>query len=211
MSFLFLCKEITSGKSVVRSYLNLRLKGERLRGRILDLGSGGSDRYSTFIPKEEDAMYELFDVKQGTVVDFEVDTLPRESDSYDTVLLLNVLEHIYNYPHLLHEIRRIKKGNGVLIGFVPFLMWYHADPHDFFRYTDEALVKILGSAGFSHVYVDVLYSGPFVSAFQMIHTTLPRLLRPFVFIPAYVLDMLFRRLRSRVAKRYAIGYYFTAR
>ncbi len=211
MSFIFLCREIVSGKSVVRSYLNLRLRTERLRGRILDLGSGGSDRYSSFIPKEEDAVYELFDVKQGTIVDFESDTLPRKDALYDTVLLLNVLEHIYNYPHLLHEVRRIKKDNGVLIGFVPFLMWYHADPHDFFRYTDEALMRILTDAGFSHVSVDTIYSGPFVSAFQMIYTTIPRFIRLFFFVPAYVLDMLFRRLRRGVAKRYAIGYYFIAR
>ena len=89
--FLFLLKNIVSGKSVIRSTLNFRLQQEYLQGRILDLGSGGSDRYSSFIPRAEDSEYELFDAKKGNAVDFEIDPLPYADKTYDTVMLLNVL------------------------------------------------------------------------------------------------------------------------
>ena len=210
--FLFLLKEVASRKSLLRATLNYRLKEEFLEGRILDLGSGGDDRYSTFIPRSKDSVYELFDVKKGEVqVDFESDRLPYETGTYDTILLLNVLEHIFNYSHLLTEVKRIKKSDGVLVGYVPFLHWYHADPHDYFRYTHESLEKILKNAGYTEVTIEKIYRGPYTTAFQMIHPTLPVFLRPFIFAPLYACDVLFKKLRPKGAKRYVFGYYFRAK
>jgi SAM-dependent methyltransferase len=209
--FLFLLKNIIYGKSVIRSTLNFRLFQENLQGKILDLGSGGSDRYSILIPRTRDSVYELFDAKKGNAVDFETDPLPYANSTYDTVLLLNVLEHLFNSANILKEIHRIKKNDGVLIGYVPFLMWYHKDPHDYFRYTHEALEKMLKSAGFSDIQIEKIYKGPYTAAFQMIHPTLPRIIRPLFFIPAYLVDFIFRKLRSEGAQRYVIGYYFIAK
>lgn len=209
--FLFLLKNITLGKSVIRSTLNFRLLQESLKGKILDLGSGGSDRYSSLIPRVQDSVYELFDAKKGNAVDFEINPLPYADDTYHTVLLLNVLEHLFNSGNILKEIVRIKKDDGVLIGYVPFLMWYHKDPHDYFRYTHEALERMLKSAGFTDIKIENIYKGPYTAAFQMIHPTLPKIIRPFFFVPAYVCDILFRKLRSEGAQRYVLGYYFTAK
>ncbi len=120
--FLFLMRAIASGKSIIRSVLDYRLKRETLEGRIIDLGAGKKDMYGAFIPKAKDSTYELMDLKQGATINFEIDRLPYADFSFDTVLLLNVLEHIFNYAHLVKEIHRIKKTEGQLIGFVPFLM-----------------------------------------------------------------------------------------
>jgi len=209
--FLFLINEIAHGKSLIRSTLNFRLKKEYLRGKILDLGSGGSDRYSTFIPRETTSTYELFDVKKGAVVDFEKDALPYEAHTYDTVLLFNVLEHLFNYEHILHEIQRIKKNEGMLVGYVPFLHWYHPDPHDFFRYTNESLQRILEHVGYQDITIEKIYRGPYTTAFQIIHSTLPVFIRPIIFIPLYLCDVIFRKLRRKAAERYVLGYYFRAK
>lgn len=208
--FFFLATEIWKGKSLLRATLNFRLKQEFLKGRILDLGSGGSDRYSTTIPREEHSLYELFDVKQGVVVDFEKDALVYPSSTYDTVLLFNVLEHLFNYANLLKEIKRIKKTDGIFIGYVPFLHWYHADPHDYFRYTHEALERILTEVGFKDIVIEKIYRGPYTTAFQIVHPTLPRILRPIFFAPLYLFDVIFSRLRPKGAERYVLGYYFKA-
>jgi len=45
----------------------------------------------------------------------------------------------------------------------------------------------------------------------MINTTIPRVLRPIPLAFAWLLDSLFRTLRSDGARRYALGYYFRAR
>lgn len=208
--FFFLVTEIAKGKSAIRATLNYRLKEEFLKGKILDLGSGGSDRYSSYIPREEDSVYELFDMKKGIAVDFEKDVLPYVNDVYDTVVLLNVLEHLFNYANILKEIVRIKKSQGLCIGYVPFLMWYHPDHHDYFRYTHESLQRILEEAGFKEVTIEKIYRGPYTAAFQMIHPTVPVFIRPFIFGVTYFLDFLFRKLRAKGAERYVLGYYFRA-
>lgn len=209
--FLFLIKETWRGESITRAFLNYRLLHEKLHGKIFDLGSGGGDRYSDRIPRTEDSEYILFDQKKGEVIDFECDQFLITDREFDTVLLLNVLEHIYNYSHLLKEIRRIKKDEGILIGFVPFLMIYHADPRDFFRYTDEALLKILSDTGYHDVVIEAVYRGPYTAGFQIIHSTIPRIIRPIFFAVAYTIDIFFRILRPKGAEKYALGYFFRAR
>ncbi|MFM2381267.1 MAG: hypothetical protein RLZZ76_34 [Candidatus Parcubacteria bacterium] len=209
--FLFLITEIAKGKSAIRSTLNFRLRDEFLSGRILDLGSGGSDRYSTFIPREKDSTYELLDIKKGAQINFESDSLPYADDTFDTIILLNVLEHLYHTQNILTEIKRIKKDEGVFIGYVPFLMWYHPDHHDYFRYTHEALSLMLAEAGYTDVSIEKIYRGPYISAFQMIHPTIPVFVRVALFPICYGVDVLFRRFRPAGAERYVLGYYFKAK
>lgn len=209
--FLFLLASISKGSSITRGILNFHLKGTMLKGKILDLGSGGQDLYSKYIPHEAGSTFELLDIKQGSSINFESDTLPFDTKSYDVILLLNVLEHLFNYNNLLKEIYRIKKEDGTLIGFVPFLMWYHPDHHDFFRYTHEALDQILKDVGYKEISIKTFYKGPYSAAFQMIYPTLPRFLRPIIFSINYFMDFGFSLFRAESAKRYALGYYFTAR
>ncbi len=209
--FLFLAGQIWNGKSAIRASLDWRLKKTFLRGKILDLGSGGGDYYSDSIPRESSSSYELLDIKTGATVDFETDALPYSSKSFDTVVFFNVLEHIFNYDHILKEILRIKKEEGLLVGYVPFLMWYHPDHHDFFRYTHESLEKILVQAGYVQINIENIYRGPYTAAFQMIYPTFPKMLRPIVFSAAYASDVIFRIFRKKNAERYVLGYYFEAK
>lgn len=208
--FFFISRHLLSGKTLVRTVLDYRLQSETLQGKVLDLGSGGSDQYTKFIPRDDSVEIVHIDQKRGDVTDFEKDRLPVEDGAIDTILFLNVLEHIYNHRHILNEIRRIKKDEGRLIGFVPFLKWYHADPHDYFRYTHETLEKLLQEAGYTHITVVPLYLGPYSTAFDMILPTLPKFIRPILYVPCYLIDMLFRRVRRNSARRYALGYYFIA-
>lgn len=209
--FIFCFKSILKGNSPIRALLDYRLTKEEVSGLVLDLGSGSWDRYGSLIPHEEGAKFILLDKKRGENVDFEKDTLPSPDNAYDTILLFNVLEHIFNYSHLLSEVKRIKKDDGRLIGFVPFLMWYHPDHGDYFRYTHEALEKILNKIGYEDVVIEIIHLGPFTAAMHMIYTTIPKWFRPIPFSFAYVLDWLFAKLRPGKSSRYALGYYFTAR
>jgi len=69
-SFWFVAKEMFHGKSVIRAMMNERLKKEYLRGRVLDLGSGSSDKYTVFIPREENVQIEYVDQKIGNTINF---------------------------------------------------------------------------------------------------------------------------------------------
>jgi SAM-dependent methyltransferase len=206
--YLFYCSEIFKGKSVLRAFLNNRLAKETIKGDTIDIGGGGGDSYISFVNRSEDVTFQTFDLKVGSSIDFEKDNLPALNGTYDTVLFLNVMEHIFNYQHIADEVVRITKPGGQLIGFVPFLMWYHPDHRDFFRYTHEALQIIFEKTGATNIKIDVISKGPFIAGAQMILLVFPKILRVPIFTVAYFLDTVYLKLRTGNINRYALGYFF---
>ncbi|MFC3650338.1 class I SAM-dependent methyltransferase [Dyella humi] len=73
--------------------------------------------------------------------------LPFADDTFDTVLLLEVLEHVDNADAMLSEIERVLRPNGRLLLSVPFLYPLHDAPHDYRRYTAPGLVRALKESG----------------------------------------------------------------
>ena len=57
--------------------------------------------------------------------------LPIATNSIDSVLFLDVLEHLQNPDQALNEIFRVLKSNGVLILQVPFLYPIHDAAYDY--------------------------------------------------------------------------------
>ena len=51
------------------------------------------------------------------------------------------------------------------MGAMPFLVGYHPDPHDFWRYTSETLKKIFEENGFNRAMITLLGRGPVTAAF----------------------------------------------
>lgn len=194
----------------MRIYLNRTLSTVTLRGTTLDVGCGSDVRYLDFMPRAEGMQMEVIDHKKGSPIDFEKDALPYASDAFDTVIILNVLEHVYHYPHLTAEVARILKRGGTLVGYTPFLVRYHPDPHDFFRYTNEALERILREAGLQSIRVMPVGEGPFTAAVNIFVLSIPRVVRIPLALLALVLDRVFIRVRPHARTTYALGYYFTA-
>ena len=96
------------------------------------------------------------------------DNLNLENNKYDSVILFNTLEHIYNYKNLISEIYRILKIKGKLEIFVPFMVGYHPDPKDYFRPTHNYLMKILKEGGFNGE-INLIGAGPLMESYQMIY------------------------------------------
>lgn len=210
--YIFIAKELLKGRSLLRAYLNLRLTEETLRGDTINVGGGsGHEYYELPIPRADDVTFKNLDVKTGETIDFERDHLPAATGQYDTVLFLNVMEHIFNHQHIANEVVRITKPGGQMIGYVPFLMWFHPDHKDFFRYTHEALEIIMERTGATDVKIEAIARGPFVAAQHMIYHLMPKVLRPVLFLPVYVLDQLFLKFQNKPDDRYALGYMFIVR
>lgn len=208
MNFIYLSREIWKGESLTRAMLNMRLSHEKMQGNTIDIGGGKNNEYLSFMPRDEGVRVETLDMKLGMMVDFEKDRLPAHDGEYNTVLFLNVLEHIYNYRHIMSEVIRITKTGGRIIGFVPFLMWYHPDHSDYFRYTHEALEKIFNECGVKKFTIEGIARGPFTAAAQMITQSVPSILRVPIFTFFYTLDSIFLWLRPRNGEKYVLGYYF---
>lgn len=88
----------------------------------------------------------------STNVDVEADIskgLPFSDESFDLIILSDVLEHIYTPHFLLREIRRILKPGGLLLGNSPFIYLLHEEPYDYFRFTKHFYTKSFHDIGFS--------------------------------------------------------------
>lgn len=210
--FLFLLQELANRKSLARAHLNAEMRAHRLAGTVLDVGGGKHRDYLTFLQIEKETSIQTVDLlphEQGTrQLDFEIDPLPYVDGSLDQIIVFNVLEHIFNHQFLVNEMRRVLKPGAPLLGFVPFLVNYHPDPHDYFRYTKEALQRIFTHAGFEKIVIKEIGGGPFAVAFNTIALSLPRLLRLALFPFFHALDVAFLRLRPRAQERYPLGYFF---
>ena len=207
-------KDIWHNKSLLRSLMNREVARHSLGGRVVDIGGGVQPEYLQLFAKSSPVEVSSIDLKvlvQGRPINLETDTLPQVTATIDIVLAFNILEHIYNYRHVVSEMFRILKPEGVLYGSVPFLINYHPDPHDFFRYTTEALEKIFWEAGFSSIEIKNLGGGPMLVNYNTIVLSIPRVLR-LILLPLYlVMDKIFLWLRPQARKRYPLGLFFIVR
>lgn len=73
--------------------------------------------------------------------------LPFADASFDSVLLLDVLEHVANPESALAEARRVLRPDGRLVLTIPFAYPLHDQPHDFQRLTEHGLRDRLQRAG----------------------------------------------------------------
>ena len=203
-------KKLFGGQTLARILMNRALGAETLRGKVVDVGGGRHPDYFEFFQKENVTDIEPLDASISGI-DFESDTLPYASGSVDTVVSCNVLEHIYNHRFVLGEMERILRSRGTLVGFVPFWVGYHPDPHDYFRYTREALLRLLTDTGFTEVRIREVGGGPFIANFNTIMLSFPRFLRPILYLPYVLLDRVFLVLRPKSRARFPLGFIFIAK
>lgn len=214
-----LYREMARGKSLTRVLMNRACRRVALAGSGLDLGAGtGAASYHRYFQKAPDTRIEALDLfpRPGEVEAVNLEgRLPLDDASQDFLLLMNVLEHLYNYRQCLSECLRILRPGGRLIGAVPFLHRVHPDPDDFFRYTHSALQRSLSDTGFTRVEVEPLGVGPMTASVeQFSHLVRPRALAVGASVVAMVMDRALNRVfRARPGVRpdhYPLAYLFVA-
>ena len=131
-------------------------------GKTLDFGAGARAKYREII-KQKAKDYIAFDMRPGENIDVVGNALstPFNDAAFDTVISTQVLEHVEKPWVMVKEIRRILKENGICILTAPFLIPYHADPHDYFRYTKEGMESLFKNEGFEIIecgYYDKIFA-----------------------------------------------------
>lgn len=202
-------KQILKGHSLARALMNESFRTKNLGGKIVDIGGGRNPDYFSYFNILSQSIIEPVD-KKIQDIDFETDTLPYEDSIINTVVCCNLLEHIYNHQHLTLEMFRVLQSQGVLVGFVPFLVQYHPDPHDYFRYTEEALKRIFSDSGFINIKIETIGIGPIAILYSILASPLPKVLRLMLFLVLYPMAKLTVKIKPALLRRFPLGYTFVA-
>ncbi|MCX6813429.1 MAG: class I SAM-dependent methyltransferase [Candidatus Azambacteria bacterium] len=139
-----------------------------VKGRVLDLGAGMA-KYKEIIVKNA-GNYVACDVKKTENIDTvcNVANLIFPSESFDTVISTQVFEHVDNPFTVVREIKKVLKSGGNAIITAPFMVPFHPDPKDNFRFSKEGLEEIFKSQSFEIVESGI-YGGFFMILSEMIH------------------------------------------
>jgi SAM-dependent methyltransferase len=142
------------------SIMNFLIDNRHLmKGKILDLGCGDW-MFGKYLLAGED--YKRADFYRTETVDIVTDIMDMKeinSNTYDTIICTDVLEHIPNPFKATEEIGRIIKKGGLLFLTTPFNFWLHGEPFetgkDYWRLTDQSLKYLLSD----WAHVEVSYVG----------------------------------------------------
>jgi SAM-dependent methyltransferase len=134
---------------------------ERLldKKEILDIGGTlrfAGDRSNRVDPKnawigervkERGISYKVLDYVDTYSPDIvgDIQDLPLPDNSQEAIVCMAVLEHIENPIKAAGELYRVLKPEGLLLVYVPFLYYYHAEEGyygDFWRFTPDSLRSI---------------------------------------------------------------------
>lgn len=189
-------KSLLSGFTLTRTLMDIEARSFNLSGNILDAGSKSNKAsyYRKIDTRRAKITYSDINPQSEGIVklDFE-QKLPIGDHSFDGVIAMNILEHVYDHNLFLSELYRILKPEGILVGCVPFLIPYHADPDDYFRYTHSSLERILRQSGFDNIKINKLGVGGLACCVDLLYTYYPNTnrvtlkLRPLHYIIACLL------------------------
>jgi Methylase involved in ubiquinone/menaquinone biosynthesis len=131
------------------------------QGKLLDVGCGKMPYKDYILNNSSVEKYYGLDIE--TAIEYDKDVkpdffwngreMPFDNNTYDTVILTEVLEHCPNPLATLKEINRVMKPNGTIFFTVPFLWPLHEMPHDYYRYTPTALQLLLEESKFTSIII----------------------------------------------------------
>lgn len=182
--------------------MRYKLVAAEVDGRVLDIGCGRQP-LRKFLTK--DCKYfsldypstgkTLYGARPGTFGD--AHKLPFANESFDTVIMLEVLEHLTDPLIALQETSRIVTTGGRIIISTPFLYPIHDAPGDYTRWTYHGLRYLATKCGLS-IHQTYTFGSPIESAalltnlslaWQILHS--PPLIRiPLAFLATAIIPLL---------------------
>ena len=194
--------------TLLRKAEHKALRTITISGSVLDLGGDARSDYRLLFQGEPSYTTLNLDLKAQPDILHDLEKpLPVQDSSYDHVLLINVLEHVFEYRQLIREAVRAVRRNGKVLIVVPFLFPEHPSPQDYWRFSKEALKRECELAGLKSEPVQSLGSGVFAARYVLLDRLLPTPLRMlgsiFVGPVVLILDALWTKLARALKKKYA--------
>ncbi len=148
------------GQSVLRMLEYERLAQLPLTGNVLDMGGGQKAKYLPLLPPG--LTVSSANIDPGIVPTHIVQPgqpLPFADASFDAVICLNTLEHIYDSAAVVAELHRVVRPGGAVHVTVPFMFRIHGHPDDYLRATPSWWQETFRRAGFARMELTPLVWG----------------------------------------------------
>ena len=156
--FSILWCETYKGKTIARTLFNLEISKhvKNIGGVIIDLGGGKSPSYERFwdIKPEKFIRVDINEKTKPDVVANLNKPLPFPDNFADAIFLFNVIYILERPEQVLKEIYQILKPGGKLFLTSPFIFNEAKEPNDYWRFTGEALEKLLKESGFNNFFIE---------------------------------------------------------
>lgn len=140
--------QLNPRRHAIETFVQQAAKKTPARSRVLDAGAGPCP-YKNFF---RHCRYESTDfVDPYKMLDFtcSLDNIPKTSNTYDSVISTEVLEHVEFPQKVMDEMYRVLKKGGKLILTTPQGWMIHQAPHNYFYFTRYGLESLLKNAGFT--------------------------------------------------------------
>ena len=192
-----------------------KLEKTPVNGTVLDIGGSTKSGYHALFSDAKKITTVNINPTYGCDLVFDIQKpFPLESNSFDTVVSMNVLEHVFDFQPVFSEVHRVLKPGGTFVSSTPFMFHIHGSPDDYFRYTEGALGALAKKYGFQVDKIEVLGYGFFSLVWQTVRDIVPTALLKkicqalFVGLDKILLHLsIFRKLRNRIP----LGYFWVFR
>ena len=185
-----------------------------LKGSILDVGSKKSiSNVTNHLNTKEKINYADKFSRDPNDLIMDLEEVSEFKDkTFKNVLLFNVLEHVFNFKNCLKNCYLTLDKNGFFYGSTPFFYRIHGSPNDYFRYTEQSLVKALEEIGFKNIKVQVICGGIFICFFSSISQLTKRipLLSNILLIFCQIFDFIISLFSKNIKNIFPLGYFFQA-
>ncbi len=130
---------------------NISFLAKHINGKTLDVGCGRKPyerlfSSSQYVGLEIDSTENRLNKKADFYYDGSF--FPFQDKEFDSIVVNQVFEHVFNPTEFLFEVNRVLKMDGILLMTVPFVWDEHEQPHDFARYSSFGLLSLLQNKGF---------------------------------------------------------------
>lgn len=201
--------------SIIREKQYRTLSTLTLDGIILDVGGSTKSGYHSLLQGKHKIQSVNLDETYGCDLVFDVEkSFPLENESYDHVLCLNLLEHVFEFEHVVAESCRVLKSGGSVHFFAPFFFHIHGSPDDYLRYTESAWRRLFEKNDLVDIRIIPTVSGVFGALYQTVLYLFPiKWMRIFLKKICVGLDATLCKISKKyqkIAEKIPFGYYATA-
>jgi len=123
---------------------------------VLDIGGKRVSKRGLFNVEVYGHKVKYVNIDSLTKPDYlsDANNIDVSDNSFDCVILAEILEHVPNPMGVLQEAYRLLKPGGYALLSAPFNFHVHADPNDYGRYTDGWYKRTLFDVGFRNIEIE---------------------------------------------------------